>query len=44
MHSQSVRTRIALIRPAVQKLPLQNPLLESRSKGGGEGESVCVQE
>ena len=44
MHSQSVRTRLALIWPAVQQWPVQNPQVESRSRGGGEGEIVCVQE
>ena len=33
MHSHSVRTRLALIRPAVQ-LPVQNPQYEFRSRGG----------
>ena len=41
MYSQSVMTRLALIRPAVQKL---NPQVESGSRGRGEGEIVLVQE
>ena len=35
MHSQSVKTRLAFIRPAVQQLPVQNPQVEFRSRGGG---------
>ena len=41
-NAQSFRTRLAAIRPAVQQLPVQNPQVEFRSRGGGEGESVCV--
>ena len=43
MHSQSVRTRLALIRPAVQQKPAQSSQVESRSRGGGDGETVHVQ-
>ena len=35
--AQSGSTRLALIRRAVQQLPVQNPLVESRFRGGGEG-------
>ena len=39
----SFRTRLALIRPAVQ-LPVQNLKVKSRFREGEEGETVCVQE
>ena len=42
-HSQSLSLRLTPIRPAVQQLHVQNPLAESRSRGGGEGATVCMQ-
>ena len=42
--SQPVRTRLALITPAVEQLPVQNPPIKSRSRGRREGETVGEQE
>ena len=36
MHIQSVKARLALIRPSVQQLPAQNPLVEFTFRGGRE--------
>ena len=46
MHSKSDKTRLALIRPTEQQLPVyvQSPQVKSRYKGGGAGETVCTQE
>ena len=41
--AQTVETRLALIRHAVQQLLVQNPQVEFRSRGGVERESVHVQ-
>ena len=42
--AQLVRTGLALFTPAEQQLPVQNPQFRLRSRGGGEAESVHVQE